>query len=90
MSEETVQTDVPMSPVGLEAGTRYKCEGCGNLTRFDVRFVERGVRFWHAEVSGEGTVDATEDHELDIESVTCRWCGSADRIVVERAPIAEQ
>lgn len=77
----------PAPPVGLAPGMRYKCTGCGNLTRFDVAVTERGVRFWHAEVSGEGRVESVADASLAVESVTCRWCGSADHITTEPAPI---
>ena len=72
--------------VGLEPGVRYKCEGCGNLTRFDVAVSERVVRFWHVSVSGVGEVEQTTVGEQSIESVTCRWCGSTDQIVTEPAP----
>lgn len=75
-------------PVGLPKDHRFKCEGCGNLTRFDVDVAERVRRFWHVAVSGEGQVEQTEVQEQTIESVTCRWCGSRDRIAVERTPMA--
>ncbi|WP_341251359.1 hypothetical protein [Euzebya pacifica] len=82
------RTDDPAA-VGLKPGTRYKCEGCGNLTRFDVTVTEHATRFWHAELSGEGRIESADDARINIESVSCRWCGSADRIVVERAPIGD-
>lgn len=82
-----MSTEQTPSPVGLAAGTRYKCTACGNLTRFDVAITERGVRFWHAEVSGDGRVESIADHELVVESVTCRWCGSTEHITTEEAPI---
>lgn len=89
---DPAQTPAPADPyaaVGLQPGTRYRCEGCGNLTRFDVRVTERGTRFWHVAVSGEGQVESTDDHQVDIEGVTCRWCRSSDRIVVEKAPLED-
>ncbi|MEE8602444.1 hypothetical protein [Euzebya tangerina] len=73
--------------VGLEPGTRFKCEGCGNLTRFDVVATERTQRYWHVSVSGVGEVEESVTQEQTIHSVTCRWCGSSDRIVTEPAPV---
>jgi hypothetical protein len=72
--------------VGLAPGMRFRCEGCGNLTRFDVAVAERATVFWHVSVSGVGEVEAADVAERTVESVTCRWCGSADRIAVEPAP----
>lgn len=72
--------------VGLEPGTRYRCAGCGNLTRFDVEVREHARRFWHVSVSGIGQVEEQELAEQQVVAVTCRWCGSADRIVTEPAP----
>ena len=73
--------------VGLAAGQRYRCQGCGNLTRFDVRVTERARRFWHADLSGSGRID-DEERETIVESVQCRWCGSAD-VVAEPSPSGE-
>lgn len=86
MSTSEPTTDATAS-VGLEAGTRYRCTGCGNLTRFDVHVREESVRFWHVDLSGAGAVDATEVRERQVASVTCRWCGSSDHIVVEPTPL---
>ncbi len=88
MSTENAPTDAPdaASAVGLATGTRFKCEGCGNLTRFDVVVSERVSRFWHVAVSGVGAVEEADVQEQTIESVTCRWCGSSERIVTETAP----
>ena len=53
--------------------TRYRCDGCGNLTRFDVALSRRTREFHHFTVGGD----------LEIESVQCRWCGAqGDRIQV--------
>ncbi|MGI9017796.1 MAG: hypothetical protein ACR2HR_11950 [Euzebya sp.] len=80
----------PGTAVGLAPGLRFKCKGCGNLTRFDVAVSERSERFWHASVSGEGVVEDTTLVEQIIESVTCRWCGSTDAIITEDAPARAQ
>lgn len=71
---------------GLEPGKRFRCAGCGNLTRFDVLSSERVRRFWHVDLSGEGRADEEERLEVTVESVMCRWCGSADQIEVVDAP----
>jgi hypothetical protein len=72
--------------VGLDSGQRYRCNGCGNVTRFDVEVTERARRFWHADLSGGGQVDA-EERETTVHAVSCRWCGSTD-IAVETSPAA--
>jgi hypothetical protein len=78
----------PGAAVGLADGTRFRCEGCGNLTRFDVVVAERTTRFWHVELSGVGTIESADVAERTVESITCRWCGSADQVVVEPSPTA--
>lgn len=75
---------------GLEHGNRFRCSACGNLTRFDVETVERVRRYWHAELSGQATVEEEESLERDVVSVTCRWCGSADAIEVVEALVGPQ
>lgn len=77
----------PGAAVGLPPGMRYKCEGCGNLTRFDVTVSERTARFWHVALSGIGAVEESMIEEQAIAAVLCRWCGSADRVVTEPAPV---
>lgn len=71
---------------GLDAGQRYRCAACGNLTRFDVESVERVRRYWHLDLSGAGAVEEEERLEVTLESVACRWCGSTDAIEVVDAP----
>ncbi len=57
--------------------TRFRCTGCGNLTRFDVIATRRTREFHHFSVGGELSVDDTALLEERIESVTCRWCGAS-------------
>jgi len=71
---------------GLQAGKRFRCSGCGNLTRFDVVSQERLRRFWHVDLSGQGSAEEEEIMAREVESVTCRWCGSAEHIEVVDAP----
>ena len=69
-----------------DANTRWRCGGCGNLTRFDVTRRRRTTEFWHFDLAGDHTVEETEVEDEVVEAVTCRWCGRADAIdVVLRA-----
>jgi hypothetical protein len=57
-----------------DAHTRWRCGGCGNLTRFDVALTRRTTEFWH----------------FDLASVTCRWCGRSDAIELVSSAEADQ
>jgi hypothetical protein len=60
---------------------RYRCDGCGNLTRFDVTVTRRTKEFRHFTVGGELEVEDVEILAEDVEAVACRWCGATgDRI----------
>jgi hypothetical protein len=61
----------------------YRCEACGNKTRFDVFETKRMRSFHHYTLGGEMTVDDEEVLERSIERIVCRWCGSSDSIVTE-------
>lgn len=73
-------------PPGLEPGKRWRCDGCGNLTRFDVESTERVRRFWHLDLAGDAVAETEEHIDVTVASVTCRWCGSPDAIRVVDAP----
>jgi hypothetical protein len=61
---------------------RYRCNGCGNLTRFDVVATRRTRAFHHFSVGGDLTVEDEDVLEERIDLVECRWCGaSGDSIV---------
>jgi hypothetical protein len=75
--------------LGLEPGHRFRCDGCGNVTRFDVVATARTRRYHHFDLGGERRVEEEEILERRVESVTCRWCSRADAIRVESAPVAE-
>lgn len=64
----------------------YRCNGCGNKTRFDVVERTRVRAFVHFTLGGEASVEEQEVLEREIEGVTCRWCGSSDQVVTEAAP----
>ena len=60
----------------MPAAPRYRCDACGNLTRFDVTLTRRTRRFNHYTVGGELTVENEEVLAEVIEDVSCRWCGN--------------
>ena len=55
---------------------RYRCGGCGNVTRFDVVAVRRTRAFHHYTIGGELEVEEEEVLDERIEQVTCRWCNA--------------
>ncbi len=59
---------------------RYRCNACGNLTRFDVVSRRRTRAFHHYTLGGEVTVEEEQVLDSQIEQVTCRWCGASDQI----------
>ena len=63
-----------------DANTRWRCGGCGNLTRFDVLRTRRTSEFWHFDLAGDHQVEESETRSESLESVTCRWCGRSDAI----------
>lgn len=60
--------------------TRWRCQACGNLTRFTVVRSERAREFWHVDLAGEAKVEESEVDTSRIESVTCRWCDRSDTV----------
>jgi hypothetical protein len=63
-----------------DAGQRWRCAGCGNLTRFDVTLRRRATEFWHFDLAGEHRVEESAVAAESLETVTCRWCGRSDAI----------
>lgn len=61
----------------------YRCDSCGNKTRFDVEETKRIKAFHHFSLAGEDSVEEEEIISREIEKVTCRWCGSTADIVEE-------
>lgn len=70
------------------SSTRYRCSGCGNLTRFDVVSTRQTRAFHHYTLGGELTVEEEEELETSVENVTCRWC-NASGSAIEELPVAE-
>lgn len=64
----------------MSTPARYRCTSCGNLTRFDVISSRRTSAYHHFTVGGELTVEDEQVLDETIESVECRWCGSAGRV----------
>ena len=77
-----MSTEIP------DAAHRWRCGGCGNLTRFDVTRTRRTVEFWHFDLAGDHQVEDTEVRDESVAAVTCRWCGRSDAIeLVARAEV---
>lgn len=55
---------------------RYRCNACGNLTRFTVTAVRRTRSFHHFTIGGELSVEDEELLDEQVEDVACRWCGT--------------
>ena len=54
---------------------RYRCDGCGNLTRFDVTTTRTTKAFNHYTVGGALEVEDEEVLAESVDDVSCRWCG---------------
>jgi len=61
--------------------TRYRCSGCGNLTRFDVVATRRTKAFHHFSVGGDLSVEDEDVLDEQVEDVTCRWCGAGRDLI---------
>jgi hypothetical protein len=62
---------------------RYRCTGCGNLTRFDVVASQRTKALYHFSVAGELTVEDQSVLDARVEAVTCVWCGASGDGIAE-------
>lgn len=68
---------------------RYRCSGCGNLTRFDVVVTRRTREFHHFSVGGDVAVDEAETLSEEVERVSCRWCGAEGDAIEHLTSTAE-
>lgn len=66
--------------------TRFRCAHCGNLTRFDVERTTTAREFWHLDMAGEPVIEERTVLEERVSAVTCRWCGSGDRVELVARP----
>ena len=73
-------------PPGLPEGKRWRCEACGNLTRFDVESTESVRRFWHFDLGGDATAEEETLVNVTVGAISCRWCGSRDAVRVVDVP----
>jgi hypothetical protein len=64
------------------AAPRYRCDGCGNLTRFDVTTSRQTKAFHHYTVGGELRIDEETVLSEHVDEVSCRWCGHGRSVVV--------
>ncbi len=55
--------------------TRYRCNACGNLTRFDIVETTTIRSFHHYTVGGELAIEEPEVLARTVDQVICRWCG---------------
>ena len=60
---------------------RYRCDSCGNLTRFDVTTSQTTKAFHHYSVGGELEVEEATVLSHHVDEVVCRWCGHGRSIV---------
>jgi hypothetical protein len=63
------------------ADPRYRCDGCGNLTRFDVTTSRTTRAFHHYTVGGDLEVEEATVLSHHVDEVVCRWCGHGRSIV---------
>jgi hypothetical protein len=68
--------------VGAVGEARYRCDGCGNLTRFDVTTTETTKAFHHYTVGGELQVEDRQVLAHAVNEVVCRWCGHGRSVVI--------
>jgi ribosomal protein S27E len=72
---------LPATTVVTVGDPRYRCDGCGNLTRFDVTTSQTTRAFHHYTVGGELEVEETTVLSHHVDEVVCRWCGHGRSIV---------
>jgi hypothetical protein len=61
---------------------RYRCQGCGNLTRFDVTVTRRTREYHHFSVGGDLEIEDRELLAEAVEEISCRWCGASGDTIV--------
>lgn len=69
---------------------RWRCTGCGNLTRFDVTRTIRSRDYVHLDLSGDGAVEERTVLSEEIEGIRCRWCGATDSVEIIARPDADR
>ncbi len=79
-----------MAVVPPGPSSRWRCEVCGNLTRFDVTRATRSREYVHVDLAGEAAVEERTVLGETIEHVTCRWCNAVDRVELVARPAAAE
>ena len=74
----TAKRRTTVGPVSLP---RYRCDACGNLTRFDVTISQTTKAFHHFTVGGDLVVEDEEIVTRHVDAVVCRWCGHGRSVV---------
>jgi hypothetical protein len=67
--------------VGAVSDPRFRCDGCGNVTRFDVTISQTTKAFHHYTVGGELEVEEVTVLSRHVDEVLCRWGGHGNRVV---------
>ncbi len=67
--------------MGAVSLPRYRCDACGNLTRFDVTISQTTKAFHHFSVGGDLVVEDEEVVSRHVDEVVCRWCGHGRSVV---------
>lgn len=73
--------------LGLADGHRFRCDACGNVTRFDVVATTTTRAFHHFDLGGVRMIEEEDVLARRVGSVSCRWCQRDDAILVEVAPV---
>jgi hypothetical protein len=61
----------------------YRCDACGNKTRFDVFETKRVRAFYHFTLGGDVTIAEEDVLERVVDRVVCRWCGAVETVTEE-------
>ncbi len=72
-----------------DAQHRWRCGGCGNVTRFDVIREAKMREYWHLNLAGVPAVEDSETLSERVAAISCRWCGRDDAIEVIERPGAD-
>ena len=59
---------------------RYRCDLCGNITRFDVVETITCKSFYHYSLSGELSIEDKKILSKEVKDVICRWCGHGKNV----------
>jgi hypothetical protein len=71
------------------SNVRYRCNSCGNLTRFDVVADRRTRAFHHYDVGGGLSVEDEVMLSEVVVEVSCRWCGHGRAVEAVDAELGE-